>query len=256
MKRFSSAILSGGLGGPEAGTRPEPELGVPFPSMRSTRSGGVILVLGLLLSGHANGAQIDAEPTGEPVFSGRVWRIRPQLAERMRGSSWHPGCPVPIRNLRLLTLTHWGYDGEVHDGRLVVRRAQAEPVLWVMRRLFNREFPIKRMRLVDAYNGNDNRSMNANNTSAFNCRYVAGTTTWSQHAFGTAIDINPVQNPYVQGNHVSPERGRPWADRSKQHPGMIRGGGVVVRAFARIGWEWGGFWSSAKDYQHLSLTGR
>jgi hypothetical protein len=193
---------------------------------------------------------------GGPTFSGSISRIPPQVREDMTGKSWHPGCPVPIKQLRLLIISHWGYDGDVHTGRLVVRRGQSHEVLWVMRRLFQERFPIKRMQRVDRFDGSDIRSMNANNTSAFNCRYVAGTTTWSQHAFGTAIDINPVQNPYVQGNHVSPERGRPWADRSKQHPGMIRGGGVVVRVFAHIGWEWGGFWSSAKDYQHFSLTGR
>jgi D-alanyl-D-alanine carboxypeptidase len=166
-----------------------------------------------------------------------VERIPPHVADDKRGSSWRPGCPVGIKKLRLLTLTHWGYDGDVRTGRLVVRHDQAEEVLDVMRRLFNAGFPIKRMQRVDRFDGSDQRSMDANNTSAFNCRYVAGTTTWSEHAFGTAIDINPVQNPYVRGNYVSPERGRPWADRPRQHPGMIRAGGVVVRAFATIGWE-------------------
>jgi D-alanyl-D-alanine carboxypeptidase len=222
--------------------------------MRGARVIGAALVLAFLFP--APGAPA-GDGSGEPEFWGRVWKIPPNLKQRMHGSSWHAGCPVPIKNLRLLTLTHWGYDGEVHHGRLVVRRAQAEPVLWVMKRLFKREFPIKRMRVVDAYNGNDNASMKANNTSAFNCRYVAGTTTWSQHAFGTAIDINPVQNPYVSsGGDVSPPKGKHWVDRTKDHPGMIKPGGVVVRAFGQIGWEWGGFWSSSKDYQHLSLTGK
>jgi hypothetical protein len=190
-----------------------------------------------------------------PAFSGSISKIPPNVKEDMRGKSWHPGCPVPIRQLRLLTLTHWGYDGDVHTGRLVVRLGQSQEVLWAMRRLFNKGFPIKRMQRVDAFGGSDAASMKANNTSAFNCRYVAGTTTWSRHAFGTAIDINPVQNPYVSGGHVVPKRGEPFADRSKKHPGMIRAGGVLVKAFAQIGWEWGGFWSSAKDYMHLSLTG-
>jgi hypothetical protein len=218
---------------------------------------GTLLAAVLLASAPTTAGTVEPPPGGSgPQFEGTSTRIPPHVADDMRGSSWRPGCPVGIHKLRLLTLTHRGYDGDVHTGRLVVRHDQAEEVLDVMRRLFNAGFPIKRMQRVDRFDGSDQRSMNANNTSAFNCRYIAGTTTWSQHAFGTAIDINPVQNPYVQGNHVSPERGRPWADRSKQHPGMIRGGGVVVRAFAKIGWEWGGFWSSAKDYQHLSLTGQ
>jgi hypothetical protein len=190
------------------------------------------------------------------AFSGTISRIPPHVKEDMKGSSWHPGCPVAIRKLRLLTLTHWGYDGDVHTGRLIVRNGQAEDVLWVMRRLFNKGFPIKRMQRVDAFGGSDLASMNANNTSGFNCRYVAGTTTWSQHAFGRAIDLNPVQNPYVSSDgDVSPPRGAPWKDRTKNHPGMIKPGGVVVHAFAQIGWEWGGFWSSAKDYMHFSLNG-
>jgi hypothetical protein len=191
-----------------------------------------------------------------PAFSGSISKIPPHVKEDMKGKSWHPGCPVPIRQLRLLTLTHWGYDGDVHTGRLVVRLGQSKEVLWVLRRLFNKGFPIKRMQRVDAFGGSDAASMKANNTSAFNCRYVAGTTTWSRHAFGTAIDINPVQNPYVSASgNVVPKRGEPFADRSKKHPGMIRGGGRVVKAFAQIGWEWGGFWSSSKDYMHFSLSG-
>jgi hypothetical protein len=192
----------------------------------------------------------------EPTFSGTISKLPPHVKEDMKGSSWHPGCPVGLKKLRLLTLSHWGYDGDVHTGRLVVRAGQAQEILWVMERLFKKGFPIKRMQRVDAFGGSDQKSMKANNTSAFNCRYVAGTTTWSQHAFGRAIDINPVQNPYVSSSgKVSPERGEPFVDRTKDHPGMIRGGGPVVRNFAEIGWEWGGFWSSSKDYMHLSLTG-
>ena len=218
------------------------------------------LVVALLApSTAAAGADRDG-PSGlggaGPAFSGSISKIPPHVKEDMKGKSWHPGCPVPIRQLRLLTLTHWGYDGDVHTGRLVVRLGQSKEVLWAMRRLFNKGFPIKRMQRVDAFGGSDPASMKANNTSAFNCRFVAGTTRWSQHAYGTAIDINPVQNPYVSASgKVVPKRGEPFADRSKKHPGMIRGGGVVVKAFAQIGWEWGGFWSSAKDYMHLSLKG-
>jgi hypothetical protein len=218
-----------------------------------------LLVLALLAAPTASAGVHRAGPAGlggaGPAFSGTISKIPPKVKEDMKGKSWHPGCPVPIRQLRLLTLTHWGYDGDVHTGRLVVRLGQSQEVLGAMRRLFNKGFPIKRMQRVDAFGGSDGASMKANNTSAFNCRYVAGTTTWSRHAFGTAIDINPVQNPYVSGGKVVPKRGEPFADRSTKHPGMIRGGGVVVKAFAQIGWEWGGFWSSSKDYMHFSLTG-
>ena len=113
------------------------------------------------------------------------------------------------------------------------------------------------MQLVDAFHGDDDRSMAANNTSAFNCRSVTGDPgVWSQHSYGWAIDINPVQNPYLSGRTVLPPAGRTYADRSRQQPGMIHGGDPVVRAFASIGWGWGGAWHSFQDYQHFSATGR
>jgi hypothetical protein len=114
------------------------------------------------------------------------------------------------------------------------------------------------MRLVDDYGGGDRRSMAANNTSAFNCRSVVGRPgVWSQHSYGWAIDINPVQNPFVMsGGTVLPPAGEAYVDRSRRAPGMIHRGDVVYRAFASIGWEWGGDWSSSKDYQHFSATGR
>jgi poly-gamma-glutamate synthesis protein (capsule biosynthesis protein) len=112
------------------------------------------------------------------------------------------------------------------------------------------------MRLVDDYGGSDDASMDADNTSAFNCRNVAGTSRWSEHAYGRAIDINPVENPYVAGSHVSPAAGRAFLDRSQRRPGVVRAGDAVVRAFARVGWGWGGDFSSAQDYQHFSASGR
>ncbi len=116
----------------------------------------------------------------------------------------------------------------------------ADEIVSVFRRLYERRFPIRRMRLVDRYGADDRESMRHDNTSAFNCRFVAGTTTWSQHAYGRAIDLNPVENPYVVGSRVSPRRGRRFLDRSDVRPGMIVEGGVVLRAFRGIGWGWGG----------------
>ncbi len=164
---------------------------------------------------------------------------------------------MPIRDLRLLRLNHWGFDGLVRRGRLILHEDQAGGVLRAMRRIFHARFPIARMRLVDAYGGDDDRSMAANNTSGFNCRSVAGNPgVWSQHAYGRAVDINPVQNPYVVGGTVRPPAGAAYVDRSRNARGMIHAGDVVVRAFAAIGWRWGGYWTSSKDYQHFSATGR
>jgi len=130
-------------------------------------------------------------------------------------------------------------------------------VVWVFAELYAARFPVERMELVDVYDGNDDRSMVANNTSAFNCREVSGRPgVLSQHSMGTAIDINPLVNPWVRGSRIEPPEGAPYADRSVAHKGAINDGDVVVRAFAAIGWGWGGHWPDSKDYQHFSSTGR
>jgi hypothetical protein len=174
----------------------------------------------------------------------------------MTGVSWRPGCPVPLRDLRLVTAGHWGFDGNVRTGRLVLHRDVARQVLGVLRRLYAERFPIRRMWLIDAYGGSDFRSIEADNTSAFNCRYVEGTTRWSEHAYGRAIDLNPIENPYVSGGRSSHRASTPYLDRSRYRPGMAVEGGAVVRAFDAIGWGWGGRWSGVKDYQHFSASGR
>jgi hypothetical protein len=183
--------------------------------------------------------------------------IAPLSAEfRAQMTSWRPGCPVHPRDLRMLTVTHWAFDGKVKRGRLVVHRAYATALRQVLRDLYAVRYPIRRMIPVEAYGSDDDRSMAADNTSAFNCRPVEGTTRWSEHAYGRAIDVNPLENPYVRGATVSPPRGRAYLDRSRWLKGMIHPGDAVVRAFARVGWEWGGYWRSLKDYQHFSATGR
>jgi hypothetical protein len=190
------------------------------------------------------------------AFSSSVRPIDDALAARMR-TSWRPGCPVALASLRYVTVRHWGTDAQVHDGELVVHADHAEAVTTVFGELFDARFPIERMRLVDDYGGDDQASMRANNTSAFNCREVAGRPgVLSNHALGTAIDINPLVNPWVSGSRVDPPEGAPYADRSALPPGGIAPGDVVTRAFARIGWGWGGDWPDSKDWQHFSASGR
>ena len=191
----------------------------------------------------------------QPPFEASVERLDAATRAEMTGVSWHRGCPVPLRELRVIHMTFWGFDREAHTGELVVHRRWAADLVHVFRRIYRARFPIRRMQAIERYDGNDHRSMRADNTSAFNCRYVAGTTRWSQHAYGRAIDLNPVENPYVSGHHVSPRAGRRFADRSLQRRGMVHRGDVVWRAFHRLGWGWGGSWSGAQDYQHFSATG-
>jgi D-alanyl-D-alanine carboxypeptidase len=199
----------------------------------------------------------DRRAVATAAFHGRAERVDAATRERMSGVSWHRGCPVGFAGLRLLTVSHWGFDGRVHRGRLVVNRDEAAGMLRVMRRLFALRYPIRQMRLVDAYGADDHRSMDADNTSAFNCRFVAGSPgVWSEHAYGRAIDVNPIENPYVTASgYVSPPAGAPYTRRSRHVPGLIHRGGPVVDAFAAAGWEWGGNWPWPRDYQHFSATG-
>jgi hypothetical protein len=191
-------------------------------------------------------------PSSGPAFTSGTWSVvREDLPH-----SWRDGCPVSWQDLSAVNVAYWGYDGKRHTGTLVVHDTVAADVVKVFRRMYDVRFQIRRIHPVDAYQGSDAKSMAANNTSAFNCRKVAGSNSWSEHAYGKAIDINPVQNPYVKGGTVDPPAGRDWTDRSSQVPGMIAHGDAVWGAWAYIGWEWGGDWSSAKDYQHFSLNGR
>jgi hypothetical protein len=171
--------------------------------------------------------------------------------------SWHSGCPVAPSALRRVRLSYWGFDGQAHTGALVVNESAVRDVVVVFKRLYGARFPLRRIRPIDAYGGNDERSLAADNTAAFNCRYVVGPgpRRWSQHAYGLAIDVNPVENPYLEGGRVHPRAGRAYVDRSKLRPGMAVRGGVLVRAFAAVGWRWGGRWAGTPDYQHFSATG-
>jgi D-alanyl-D-alanine carboxypeptidase len=153
-------------------------------------------------------------------------------------------------------LRHWDFGGRSRVGVIVVDAAETGRVVSVFRRLYAARFPVRRMLGVEVYRGSDDRSMRADNTSAFNCRFVGGTSRWSEHAYGRAIDLNPVENPYVHGGVVEPPAGRAYLDRSHGRAGMATHSSVVVRAFDSVGWHWGGRWRSSKDYQHFSTNGR
>jgi hypothetical protein len=188
-----------------------------------------------------------------PPFSAH---IGPVSASELRWS-WHAGCPVAPSQLRMVKLAYFGFDGEPHTGSLVVNASVAGPVVAVFRRLYAERFPLRRMDPVDAFRGSDEASMAADNTSAFNCRYAvaAGPRHWSAHAYGTAIDVNPVENPYLLTGVVHPAAGKAYLARSPARRGMAVAGGQLVRAFGAAGWRWGGRWTGSPDYQHFSSTG-
>ena len=196
-------------------------------------------------------ALLVSAPAPVPPFEHSVARLTPAQLPH----SWRSGCPVSPTRLRRVRLTHWGFDGKAHSGSLDVHAAGVQDIIEVFRKLYAARFPIRRMRPVDAYGADDDRSMAADNTSAFNCRLVAGTRRWSAHAYGRAIDVNPVENPYLAGGRVQPSAGRAYLDRSKVRPGMAVRGGILVRAFAAVGWSWGGRWRGTPDYQHFSASG-
>jgi hypothetical protein len=172
--------------------------------------------------------------------------------------SYRAGCPVGPADLRTVRLAYLDFDGRPHLGSLVVNRRVTADVVAVFRRLHAARFPIRRMQPVSAYRGSDSVSTAADNTSAFNCRRAVGSTTgaWSMHAYGLAIDVNPVENPYVLGGRALPPAGRRFLDRTRPRPGMAVDGGVLVEAFEARGWKWGGRWTGSPDYQHFSTTGR
>ncbi len=150
-----------------------------------------------------------------PVFQASTSVLTAAMRARMTGVSWHQGCPVSLASLRLLRLSYWGFDHTAHEGELVVNASAAADVTHAFGLLFAAGFPVRQMRVVDDFGGDDQRSMLADNTSAFNCRLVPGTNVWSQHAYGLAVDVNPFENPEVQGSSIDPPAAAAWADRSR-----------------------------------------
>jgi D-alanyl-D-alanine carboxypeptidase len=171
--------------------------------------------------------------------------------------SYRPGCPVAPSQLRLVHLPYWGFDGRPHRGALVVNVSVVPAVAHIFGRLYAARFPIRSIEPIDVFRGSDDRSMAADNTSAFNCRYAvaAGPKRWSVHSYGEAIDVDPLENPYLLDRRVYPPAGRPSLDRGRVRPGMAVSGGELVAAFAASGWQWGGRWAGSPDYQHFSSTG-
>jgi hypothetical protein len=195
-----------------------------------------------------------AVPATLPPFVARVERVTAADLP----FSWHSGCPVGPAELRRVRLSYVGFDRRRHLGALVVNVRVTSQVVVVFRTLYRARFPIRRMEPVDAFHGSDDRSAAADNTSAFNCRraVTAGPKSWSMHAYGEAIDVNDVENPYFEGARVIPPAGKAYVDRANVRPGMAVARGVLVRAFATVGWGWGGRFAGTPDYQHFSTNGR
>lgn len=199
-------------------------------------------------------AAAELERTGVEAWFG-VYPVDDATFARMQGRSYRTGCPVARDDLRYVRVLHVDFAGAVRTGELVCHRSVADDLAELFRALYEAAYPIERMVLIDVYDGDDERSMAANNTSAFNFRRIAGSTRLSRHAFGTAVDINPLYNPCVAVRDgrtvVQPEAGRPYADRSRPFPGRIDRDDLCYRLFRARGFAWGGDWRSLKDYQHF-----
>ena len=195
--------------------------------------------------------------TAAAPFESEIAPLTAAQRARMTGVSWRPGCPVGLGDLRQLTVSHWGFDGRRRTGRLVVHETAASPLRAVLRRLYAARFAIRKLVPIEAYGGSDFRSIEADNTSAFNCRRATGSSSWSEHAYGRAIDVNPIENPYVASGRVYHDASWQYVARRPVRKGMAVEGGPLVGALDAIGWGWGGRWSgSVKDYQHFSASGR
>jgi D-alanyl-D-alanine carboxypeptidase len=196
-----------------------------------------------------------------PVYQSTVRPLPAPLKADLTGPYWRPGCPVALSQLRLLTVRHWDFNGHIRSGEVVVNRKAAEPLRRVFRELFRLRFPIHHMRLSHVYGRGTWHPRDT--TASFMCRRVAPSPctgrspgNWSLHAYGLAIDINPIENPYVGlscGGRTREHAAIPYVDRSQLRKGMITP--AVVRAFRSVGWGWGGDWTTTKDYMHFSATG-
>lgn len=194
-------------------------------------------------------------PAGEVRWDPDIRPLSAQEREAMTGVSWREGCPVPLDELVVIDMPHHTPGGGIGRGELVLHRDASKAATEAFEQLWSQGFVITSIRPVRNFDGDDDASMSADNTSAFNCRPKAGGTSWSMHAFGRAIDVNPLRNPYVRGERVDPPEGRDWLERDASRPGVMASGSPQVQAFLDVGWKWGGHWRSAKDYQHFSPSG-
>ena len=193
------------------------------------------------------------DPPKGDRFVGTVEPVPRSVARR---STWKEGCPVPLEELRYLNVSFWGFDERFHTGELIVHESAAEEMVEVFRKLHEMRFPIEQMRVESLSDLERPPTGDGNETSSFVCRVATGSTGWSMHAYGLAIDVNTFDNPYVKGDLVLPELAGAYLDRENVRPGMILPGDAVVDAFAAMGWEWGGEWNTLKDYMHFSSNGR
>jgi D-alanyl-D-alanine carboxypeptidase len=203
-----------------------------------------------------------AATAGPEPFRQSIRPLSPSMQAELKGRYWHQGCPVSLTELRVLRVRYVGFDGAAHTGQLVVNADVAGPLATVFRKLYALRFPIRHMHFADMYGPKSAQPKDGDVTGSFECRQAVpspctggtGTGTWSNHAYGHAVDLDPVENPYVGCGMTRDATARSYMNRSRVRPGMVTL--AVIAAFRSIGWGWGGSWSgSTKDYMHFSVDG-
>ena len=193
------------------------------------------------------------------AFDSKIYVIDKAVQHRMiKGNSWHRGCPVGLDDLRYLRIKYLNFDGLTKRGEMVVHKDVADEVVKIFQELYTIGYPIHKMKLVSDYKGNDWQSIEADNTSAFNCRNATGSKKWSKHSYGKAIDLNAIENPYIsRSGHMAHKKSLQYRKRQhKNHTSadkaVLLKGDKAVKIFKKYGWKWGGDWHGVKDYQHFS----
>lgn len=189
------------------------------------------------------------------MIKGNATPLSDELKTLLNGRSWQPECPVKLEELSLLTIPHFGFDQQLHQGEMIVHKSLADELIEIFSELLLHKFPIEKMLLVDHFNADDTLSMESNNSYAFCYRKnVTFPALLSKHSYGFAVDINPIQNPYIKGEKIFPQSGKAFIDRTMQHKGMIYEGSLCHLAFEKRGWTWGGLWKDRQDYHHFEKS--
>ncbi len=192
-------------------------------------------------------------------YQSTISKITPEIKKRMiNGNSWRQGCPVTLKDLRYLRMQHMDFSGKDVMGELIVHKEVSSEVTAIFESLYKMGYPIYKMKLVSDYKGNDWQSIESGNTSAFNCRNATGSKKWSKHSYGKAIDINPIENPYIsRSGRISHKASLTYRKRVHKKDtyadkAVLLKSDKAVQIFKKHGWKWGGDWSGVKDYQHFS----
>lgn len=186
------------------------------------------------------------------LFQSKISAIPVAIQKTMKRYTWSEGCPVPLSDLSYLQLSYWGFDNKPHQGILIVNKQIAFETVQIFHQLFMIKFPIEKMQPLDFYQGNDMKSMADNNTVAFNCRVLTSDPRFfSKHSYGTAIDINPLINPYIRNGVILPPQAIQYDPNNSDVKGRITRNSSTYKIFMKYGWQWGGNWQDIKDYQHF-----